>query len=147
MRWTERIKVIEFAIGLAVAVLIVWLLFSLFLLTAMANLDLTPGWSVRLLVAAASNLGLVLAMAAAGFLAGLFMTGGRWTFSIVAASIAAVFRSMIYVVSAEPEPPWRSWPEALVMLAAVGLAVFASAWMFKLAGRLTAGKAKKVEES
>ena len=147
MRWTERIKVIEFAIGLAVAVLIVWLLFSLFLLTAMANLDLTPGWGARLLVAAASNLGLVLAMTAAGFLAGLFMTGGRWTFSIAAASIAAVFRSMIYVVSAEPEPPWRTWPEALVMLAAVGLAVFASALMFKLAGRLTARKEKQLEES
>lgn len=147
MRWMERIKVIELAIGLAVAVLIIWLLFSLFLLTAMANLDLTPGPSARLLVAAASNLGLVLAMTAAGFLAGLFMAGGRWTFSIAATSFAAVFRSMIYVVSAEPEPPWRTWPEALVMLAAVGLSVFASAWMFKLAGRLTARREKKIEES
>jgi len=147
VRWLERIKVIEFSIGLAVAVLIVWLLFSLFLLTAMAGLDLTPGLGARLLVAAASNLGLVLAMTAAGFLAGLLMTAGRWTFSIAATFIAALFRSMIYIVSAEPEPPWRTWPEALVMLAAVGLSVLVSAVMFKLAGRLTAGREKQVEES
>jgi hypothetical protein len=146
VQWLERIKVIEFSIGLAVAVLIVWLLFSLFLLTAMAGLDLTPGLGARLLVAAASNLGLVLAMTAAGFLAGLFMTGGRWTFSITATFIAALFRSMIYIVSAEPEPPWRTWPEALVMLAAVGLSVLVSAIMFKLAGRLTARKEEQVEQ-
>jgi hypothetical protein len=53
---------------------------------------------------------------------------------------------MIYFVSAEPEPPWRTWPEALVMLAAVGLSVLVSAVMFKLAGRLSAGKEKQVEE-
>lgn len=147
MRWLDRIKVIEFSIGLAVAVLIVWLLFSLFLLTAMAGLDLTPGLGARLLVAAASNLGLVLAMTVAGFLAGLFMTGGSWTFSIATTFIAALFRSMIYIVSAEPEPPWRTWPEALVMLASVGISVLVSAVMFKLAGRLTAGKEKQVEES
>jgi hypothetical protein len=147
VRWLDRVKVIEFSIGLAVAVLIVWLLFSLFLLTAMAGLDLTPGLGARLLVAAASNLGLVLAMTAAGFLAGLFMTGGRWTFSIAATFIATLFRSMIYVVSAEPEPPWRTWPEALVMLAAMGLSVLVSAVMFKLGGRLTAGKEEQVEES
>jgi hypothetical protein len=147
VRWLSRVKLIEFAIGLAVAVLVVWLLFSVFLLTAMAGLELTPGLGARLLVAAASNLGLVLGMAAAGFLAGLFMTAGRWTFSIAATCMAAVFRSMIYVVSAEPEPPWRTWPEALVMLAAAGLAVLASALMFKLAGRLTSGKEKPVEES
>lgn len=147
MQWQERIKVIEFAVGLAVAVLIVWLLFSLFLLTAMADLDLAFGLGVRLLVAAASNLGLVLGMIAAGFLAGLLMTAGRWTFSITAAFLAAVFRSMIYVVSAEPEPPWRTWPEALVMLAAVGLSVLASACMFKLAGRLTSGRKTPVAES
>jgi hypothetical protein len=147
VRWVPRIKLIEFSIGLAVAVLIVWLLFSLFLLTAMANLDLTPGLGARLLVAAASNLGLVLGMTASGFLAGLFLTGGRWTFSIAATFMAAVFRSMIYVVSAEPEPPWRTWPEALVMLAAVGLSVLASAWMFGLAGRLTSRKEEHVDES
>lgn len=147
MRWLDRIKVIEFSIGLAVAVLIVWLLFSLFMLTAMAGLDLTPGLGARLLVAAASNLGLVLAMTAAGFLAGLFMTGGCWTFSISATIIAALFRSVIYFVSAEPEPPWRTWPEALVMLAAMGLAVLVSAAMFKLGGRLTTGKEEQVEES
>lgn len=147
MRWVPRIKVIEFSIGLAVAVLIVWLLFSLFLLTAMANLDLTPGLGARLLVAAASNLGLVLGMTAAGFLAGLFLTGGCWTFSIAATSFAAVSRSMIHIVIAEPEPPWRTWPEALVLLAAVGLSVMASAWMFKLAGRLTSRKEDQVEEN
>jgi hypothetical protein len=146
VRWTARIKLVEFAVGLAVAVLIVWLLFSVFLLTAMGGLDLTPGLDARLLVAAASNLGLVLGMAAAGFLAGLFMTGGRWTFSVTATCLAALFRSMIYVVSAEPEPPWRTWPEALVMLLAVGLSVLASALMFRLAGRLTSGKEKPVEE-
>jgi hypothetical protein len=147
VRWLDRIKLIEFSIGLAVAVLIVWLLFSLFVLTAMAGMELTPGLGARLLVAAASNLGLVLAMAAAGFLAGVFMTSGRWTFSIVTTFIAAFFRSMIYVVSAEPEPPWRTWPEALVMLAAVGLSVLVSAVMFKLAGRLTAKKEEQVEEN
>lgn len=147
MRWRDRIKLIEFSIGLAVAVLIVWLLFSLFLLTSMAGLELTPGLGARLLVAAASNLGLVLSMAAAGFLAGLFITSGRWTFSIATTIIAALFRSMIYVVSAEPEPPWRTWPEALVLLAAVGLSVLVSAVLFKLAGRLTARKEKRVEES
>jgi len=147
VRWLERIKVIEFSIGLAVAVLIVWLLFSLFLLTAMAGLDLAPGLGARLLVAAASNLGLVLAMTAAGFLAGLFMIGGRWTFSIAATFIAALFRSVIYIVSAEPEPPWRTWPEALVMLAAMGLSVLVSAVMFKLAGRFTARKEEQVEET
>lgn len=147
MRWLERIKLIEFSIGLAVAVLIVWLLFSLFLLTAMAGIELTPGLGARLLVAAASNLGLVLAMTAAGFLAGVFMTSGRWTFSIATTFIAAFFRSMIYIVSAEPEPPWRTWPEALVMLAAVGSAVLVSALMFKLAGRLTTRKEEQVEES
>jgi hypothetical protein len=147
VQWLKRIKLIEFSIGLAVAVLIVWLLFSLFLLTAMAGLDLTPGLGARLLVAAVSNLGLVLAMAAAGFLAGLFLTSGRWTFSIATTFIAALFRSMIYLVSAEPEPPWRTWPEALVMLAAVGLSVLVSAMMFKLAGRLTSRKEEEVEES
>lgn len=147
MRWQDRIKLIEFSIGLAVAVLIVWLLFSLFLLTAMAGLELTPGLGARLLVAAVSNLGLVLSMSAAGFLAGLFMTSGRWTFSIATTFIAALFRSMIYIVSAEPEPPWRTWPEALVLLAAVGLAVLVSAVLFKLAGRLTVRKEKRVEES
>ncbi len=146
MGWTTRIKLIEFAVGLAVAVLIVWLLFSVFLLTAMAGLDLTPGLGARLLVAAASNLGLVLGMIAAGFLAGLFMTGGCWTFSVATACLAALFRSMVYVVSAEPEPPWRTWPEALVMLSAVGLSVLVSALMFNLAGRLTSGKEKPVEE-
>jgi hypothetical protein len=147
VRWLERIKVIELSIGLAVAVLIVWLLFSLFLLTSMAGLVLTPGLGARLLVAAASNLGLVLAMAVAGFLAGVFMTSGRWTFSIATTIIAALFRSMIYVVSAEPEPPWRTWPEALVMLASMGLAALVSALMFKLAGRFTARKEERVEES
>jgi hypothetical protein len=147
VRWLERIKVIELSIGLAVAVLIVWLLFSLFLLTSMAGLVLTPGLGARLLVAAASNLGLVLAMAVAGFLAGVFMTSGRWTFSIATTIIAALFRSMIYVVSAEPEPPWRTWPEALAMLASMGLAALVSALMFKLAGRFTARKEERVEES
>ncbi len=140
MRWVPRIKVIEIAIGLSLAVLIIWLLFSLFLLTAMANLDLVPGLGARLLAAMASNLGLVLGMTVAGFLAGLFLTSGCWTFSIAATFMAAVFRSAIYVVIAEPDPSWRTWPEALVLLMSVGLSVLASALMFKLAGRLMSGK-------
>jgi hypothetical protein len=147
VRWKEHLRHVELALGLGIGVSLGWMLLSALALLSLMRLGLSPGIGLRWLALGIQGLVLVGCLGAAGLVAGILVVANRGRFAGTCTLVAVTFRCAIFVVTENPNPPWRDWPDALTLAISIVLGVVVCAWMFGVGNRLVARRNPAVSQN
>lgn len=136
MTLRESARRIEIGLGLGMAACLLWTLLDAVGMTALLRLGLEPGPLAVAWVTAAHLLSLWLAVGLSSLAAGVLLVGAGVSLALTIVGVAVGFRAAVYLLAGTLDPPWRSLPEALALLAGAAVALLASIGCLRLGSRM-----------